>query len=405
MKAWWYGAPIRVRLTALYAAVLALLLVVYASATYLAVRKEFREQLEDQADKEAAGPGTGVNAEERMEEQLREILVVLVGGLPLIVGLAGIGGYVLARRALAPIDQLGAEARRITADRLSERLSVPNQKDEIGRLAAVVNETLGRLEASFDQLRRFTADASHELRTPLSVIRGIGEMGLRETRSPAEYKDAIGSMLEEVDRLTRLVDSLLRLSRADAGTARLSREAVDLGELAGDVVSSLTILAEERQQRLNLAVADHVRVSADRLVLREAFANVIDNAIKYSPVGSTIEVRVARDGSRGTASIADQGSGIPIEHRDRIFDRFYRIDEGRSRAMGGTGLGLAIAKWAVEANGGRISVDSNSGGSVFRLTLPADASERASEPRERSAPTKRRARERVGESEGRSPSD
>src|SRR5206468_7037691 len=180
--------------------------------------------------------------------QLWEILVVLVLGLPVVVVLAGAGGYVLARRALTPIDHLASEARRITADRLHERLSVPNQHDEIGRLAAVINETFARLESSFDQLRRFTADASHELRTPLSVIRGIGEAGLGETRTAAEYKEAMGSMLEEVDRLTNLVDTLLRLSHGDAGRVRLSRKAVDLGELARDVVSSLALLAEERRQ-------------------------------------------------------------------------------------------------------------------------------------------------------------
>src|SRR4051794_17897638 len=145
----------------------------------------------------------------------------------------------MARRALAPIDHLAAEARRITADRLHERLSVPNEHDEIGRLAAVINDTFARLESSFDQLRRFTADASHELRTPLSVIRGIGELALGETRTPAEYKDAIGSMLEEVDRVTHLVDVLLRLSRGDAGTVRLSLEMLDLGDLARDVSASL----------------------------------------------------------------------------------------------------------------------------------------------------------------------
>src|SRR4029453_9114803 len=169
--------------------------------------------------------------EQRVEQQLREILAVLVLGLPVIVVLAGVGGYLLARRALAPTDHLAAEARRITADRLHERLSVPNAHDEIGRLAAVINDTLARLESSFEQLRRFTADASHELRTPLSVIRGIGELGLRETRTPQEYKEALGSMLEEVDRLTRLVDTLLQLSRGEAGTIRLSRDVVDLGDL------------------------------------------------------------------------------------------------------------------------------------------------------------------------------
>lgn len=374
MKRWWSGASIRVRLTALYMAVLSLMLIIYAAATFLAVRQEFREQLEEQLhhdlERQSGGDHPEPDPEERLQQQLREILVVLGLGLPMVVALAGVGGYVLARRALAPIDHLAAEARRITADRLHQRLSVPNEQDEIGRLAAVINDTFARLDASFGQLRRFTADASHELRTPLAVIRGIGEMGLRETRTPAEYKDAIGSMLEEVDRLTRLVDTLLRLSRGDAGTVRLSREIVDLGDLARDVAASLGILAEERQQRLEVAAGAKVRVSADRLVLRDAITNVVDNAIKYSPSGSTIEMRIEADAVDATLSVTDEGPGIPAEHRERIFDRFYRIDEGRSRGSGGAGLGLAIAKWAVEANGGRLSLASSGSGSVFQITLP-----------------------------------
>jgi heavy metal sensor kinase len=369
---WWSTASIRVRLTAWYTAVLALMLVVYATVTFLAVRHEFREELEEQSHADAAGTAEP-SPEERVEQQLGEILVVLVLGLPVIVALAGVGGYVLARRALAPIDHLAGEARRITADRLHERVSVPNAHDEIGRLAAVINDTFARLESSFDQLRRFTADASHELRTPLSVIRGIGELGLGETRTPAEYKEAMGSMLEEVDRLTRLVDTLLQLSRGDAGTIRLSREVFDLGDLARDVASSLSLLADERQQHLDVVATPNVRVSADRLVLRDAVTNLIDNAIKYSPAGSTIRVHVDGGPERATLSVADEGPAIAAEHRDRIFDRFYRIDEGRSREMGGTGLGLAIAKWAVEANGGQIVLDTAATGSVFRINLPRAA--------------------------------
>jgi len=365
---WWSTASIRVRLTAWYTAALSLMLIVYAAAVFVAVRQEFREQLEE--EEHQIEHEDSVTPEERMEAQLREILVVLVLGLPVVVALAGVGGYVLARRALAPIDQLGAEARRMTAERLHERLSVPNARDEIGRLASVINDTLARLESSFDQLRRFTADASHELRTPLSVMRGIGEMGLREPRTPAEYQDAIGSMLEEVDRLTRLVDTLLRLSRGDAGTVRLVRNAVDLGQLTRDVVSSLGILAEERKQRLDLDIRENVHISADRLVLRDAITNVVDNAIKYSPKGSTISVRVSAEGHDAAVTVADEGPGISADHRERVFDRFYRIDEGRSREMGGTGLGLAIARWAVEANGGRISVDSAGRGATFRIVLP-----------------------------------
>ena len=366
---WWSTASIRVRLTAWYTAVLASMLVVYAAVTFLAVRHEFREQLEEeaQADPDHAAE---LGPEERVEQQLGEILVVLVLGLPVIVVLAGGGGYVLARRALAPIDHLAGEARRITAERLHERLSVPNAHDEIGRLAAVINETFARLESSFDQLRRFTADASHELRTPLSVIRGIGELNLAETRTPQEYRDAIGSMLEEVDRLTRLVDTLLRLSRGDAGTVRLSPEVFDLGALARDVAASLGVLVEERRQRLEVEAADGVRVSADRLVLRDAITNLVDNAIKYAPAASTILVAVNGDAQHAVLEVRDEGPGIAPEHRPRIFDRFYRVDEGRSRGLGGTGLGLAIAKWAVEANGGAIGLEPAAAGSTFRIVLP-----------------------------------
>jgi heavy metal sensor kinase len=315
-------------------------------------------------------------SEDRLRAQVREVLIVLVLGLPLVVVLAGAGGYVLARRALTPIDHLASEARRITAERLHERLSVPNQRDEIGRLAAVINETFARLESSFEQLRRFTADASHELRTPLAVIRGIGEAALAETRTAAEYKDAMGSMLEEVDRLTHLVDTLLRLSHGDAGTVRLSRAPLDLGQLTREVVSSLAILAEERSQRLTVDAADHVCVTSDRLVLREAITNVVDNAIKYSPPRSAVDIRVRADGRHARLTVADQGPGIAAEHRGRIFDRFFRLDDARSRERGGTGLGLAIAQWAVEANGGRISVEAGgNGGSLFHIELPINATQ------------------------------
>jgi heavy metal sensor kinase len=371
MTRWWSTASIRVRLTAWYTAALTLMLIVYAGATYLAVRHEFRESLEHEPHLDAGH--VELTAEQVVEQQLGEIAVVLVLGLPVIVALAGLGGYVLARRALLPIDQLAGEARRITAERLHERLSVPNQHDEIGRLAAVINETFARLESSFDQLRRFTADASHELRTPLSVIRGIGELGLAETRTPREYREAMGSMLEEVDRLTRLVDTLLRLSRGDAGTVRLAPEVIDLGALAREVGASLSILAEERRQRLCVEVGDNVRVSADRLVLRDAIANLVDNAIKYGPSGSTILVTVNSDAAHVALRVTDYGPGISPEHRARIFDRFYRVDEGRSRELGGTGLGLAIAKWAVEANGGTIELENTDTGATFRIVLPRAA--------------------------------
>ena len=364
----WSTASIRLRLTAWYSAALTLMLIAYATATFIAVRHEFREELEDEGRAEVTRET--MTADERVEQQLGEILVVLVLGLPVVVLVAGLGGYLLARRALAPIDQLAADARRITAERLGQRLSVENEHDEIGRLTAVMNQTFARLDASFEQLRRFTADASHELRTPLTVIRGIGELGLDGTRTAAEYKEAIGSMLEEVDRLTRLIDTLLRLSRGETGSVRLSPETLDLGDLARQVAASLAILAEERGQRLHVEAPVPVDVLADRIVLRDAIANVVDNAIKYGPISSSIDVRVTGDADAARLTVTDEGPGIPPQHHARIFDRFYRVDEGRSREMGGTGLGLAIAKWAVEANGGTIGVKATGGGSTFSITLP-----------------------------------
>jgi heavy metal sensor kinase len=368
MRRWWRTAPIRARLTAWYSGVMTFMLIVYASATYVAVRHEFYEQLEEKSHVDAGD--VPVDGQDLVEQQLDEILAVLVLGLPLIVGLAGVGGYVLARRALAPIDRLAEDARRITAERLHERLTVANEHDEIGRLAAVINESVARLESSFDRLRRFTADASHELRTPLSVIRGIGELGLVGTRTAAEYKEAIGSMLEDVDRLTRLVETLLQLSRGDAGTVRLSPESLDLSDLARDVAMSLAILAEERGQRLHVDAPEPVPVRADRLILRDAIANLVDNAIKYGPQGSPIDIAVRVHATRAALTVSDRGPGIPAAHRERIFDRFYRVDEGRSRGTGGSGLGLAIAKSAVEANGGEISLVPTDGGATFLITLP-----------------------------------
>ena len=459
MSRGWSATSIRARLTGWYGLVLAGMLAVYATVTYLAVRHEFLEQLDDQLHDDfesaegvlarttdgrvvwtgeqhrdpdveferayevwsASGEqihrsGTSValpplviaaatspyrydtvsasgqrwrtlsspvtidgysvvlrvsRSEERVLEQLREVLVVLVLGVPLVVVLAAAGGYMLARRALAPIDHLASEARRITAERLHERLSVPNERDEIGRLAAVINDTYARLEASFDQLRRFTADASHELRTPLAIVRGIGEATVGERRSPPEYEEAIGSMLEEVDRMSNLVDTLLRLSRADIGAIRVSEEVVDLGRLTRDVASSLGILAEERSQKVVIDSAGGVFACVDPIVVREAIANVLDNAIKYGPVGSTVGIRVARSGSHALIVIADEGPGVSLEHRERIFHRFFRVDEARSRDAGGAGLGLAIAKWAVDIHGGHITVDQRAtGGAEFRILLP-----------------------------------
>jgi heavy metal sensor kinase len=306
-------------------------------------------------------------SEAAMLQELRDLQLIFVFGLPLAVALAGLGGYVFARRALLPIEQMTDRARTITAERLSDRLPVDNAENEMGRLASVFNETLSRLEASFLQMRRFTADVSHELRTPLTAIRSVGEVGLRGHRDEAAYRAIIGSMLEEVDRLASLVDRLLTLSRAETGQASLVREAVDLARLADDVVAHLAVLAEEKGQTMTVEREAMPLVSGDRLVLRQAFINMVDNAIKYTPRGGRIRIRLGEAGGDALVDVMDSGPGVTPDAQAHIFDRFYRGSEHE----GGTGLGLSLSKGAIEALGGRLTLEhSGPGGSVFRVTLP-----------------------------------
>jgi len=308
----------------------------------------------------------------RLRDELKTLLLVLGSGFPIAVGIAACGGYALARRALASVGKMADRARTITAERLGERLPVVTPDDELGHLATVFNETFARIERSFEQLRRFTADASHELRTPLTAIRSVGEVGLREHHNERGYREIIGSMLEEADRLGHLVESLLTLSHADAGQVKLRLECVDLAELAREVVNHLGILAEEKRQFLSVEGGVGVYATGDRLVLRQAVINLVDNAIKYSPEGGRVRVLVRNQPNGPTLEVIDTGPGIAAEHQEYIFDRFYRVDKARSRELGGTGLGLSIVRWAVEVHGGCIELESEEGkGSLFRIRLPS----------------------------------
>jgi heavy metal sensor kinase len=307
-------------------------------------------------------------SEAGMRDELEQLALILAFGLPLAVAAAGLGGYTLARRALLPVERMTDRARLITAERLSDRLPVENPDDEMGRLAIVFNETLGRLEASFEQMRRFTADVSHQLRTPLTAIRSVGEVGLREHRDSAAYRTIIGSMLEEADRLASLVDRLLTLSRAETRQARLSVDEFDVCELAGEVASHLDVLAEEQGQAIEVEHVGAPHAYADRFVVRQALINLVDNAIKFSPAGGRIRIRVAETPSDAIIDVIDTGRGIEPSARDRIFDRFFRAADSDTT---GAGLGLSIAKGAVEATGGRLTlVVSGAEGSTFRIALP-----------------------------------
>jgi heavy metal sensor kinase len=310
-------------------------------------------------------------SEAPMRAELRQLVLIFVLGLPVAVAVAGLGGYTLATRALRPVERMSERARLISAERLSDRLPVDDPEDEMGRLAAVFNETLGRLERSFEQMRQFTADVSHELRTPLTSIRSVGEVGLRERRDETAYRGIIGSMLEEADRLASLVDRLLTLSRAETGQAHISAGDFDLRALADEVAGHLGVLAEEKRQGITVEGPGAPHAYADRFVIRQAVISLVDNAIKFSPSGGRVVLRVGETADAATLDVVDSGSGIDASARERIFDRFFR-----THAAGGTGagLGLSIAKGAVEANGGRLTlVSSGADGSTFRITLPRAA--------------------------------
>ena len=309
-------------------------------------------------------------SEAAMRGQIRTVALILLLGLPLAVATAGLGGYALARGALAPIERMTERAETITAERLSDRLPVSNPDNEMGRLATVFNATLARLQESFDQMRRFTADVSHELRTPLTAIRSVGEVGLRGRRDKGEYRAIIGSMLEEVDRLAGLVDRLLTLSRAETGQAALSIEAIGLKDLADGVVADLTVLAEEKSQQVVIEAHGSPRGLGDRLMVRQALINLVDNAIKFGPAGSGIVIRVGESQASAVVDVIDRGPGVPAAARDHIFDRFFRAGSGATDVTG-TGLGLSIAKSAVETTGGTLTLEQSSEqGSTFRITLP-----------------------------------
>lgn len=305
--------------------------------------------------------------QESYSKTLKALGLVIALILPILTASSLLIGYLISGRVLAPVALITAKAREINAENLAERLPVGTDDNEFNRLATVFNQTFARLEGSFERLRRFTSDASHELRTPLTAIRSIGETALQRQEMDQTCREVIGSMLEETDRLVQTVESLLLLSRADS--AALQKTPVDLGTLLSDVIEFITVLAEEKQQQLVFQSEPDLTLLTDACLLRRAFLNLIDNAIKHTPELTTVTVTCYRTGIGQIAvDVADQGPGIPESERSRIFDRFYRIDTGRSRERGGTGLGLAIAKAAVEAHKGSISLLKNpEGGSLFRV--------------------------------------
>ena len=310
---------------------------------------------------------------ENMYSTLNRFVLIMAALFPLGLILAGGGGWLLARRALAPVDHMTRAAQRISGEHLTERLLETGTGDELDRLARTLNEMLTRLDESFRQVRQFSADASHELQTPLTIIKGEIEVALRSGRTPEEYQQVLTSSLEEIERISRLVEGLLLLARADSGVLRMDHKPVALDELVAEVAAQMQKKANGQGVSLHLEDLAPVTISGDREQLQRLLLNLIDNAIKYTPAGGSVSLSLRADDGQAQISITDTGIGLSAAEQAQIFTRFYRAAAARSQSGGGAGLGLCIAQSIAEAHGGKIQVLSHPGqGSTFTVVLPEE---------------------------------
>jgi len=308
-----------------------------------------------------------------LRDLLDNLYVIFLILIPIALAVSFIGGLALAKKSLQPVDEITRHARRITAENLDQVIAVPNVDDEIGRLGATINDMIRRLHESFARVRQFSADASHELRTPLTVVRGEIELALRTKKSPDEYRRVMESTLEEVLRLTSIIDNLLTLAKADQEKVHAELTEVELHHLVDELYEDSTILAGSKNITLTLRSNTPITMVGDKGRLRQLFLNLVDNAVKYTPSGGSVTLALERQGNEAVFEVSDTGIGIPQTELGKIFDRFYRVDKARSRELGGTGLGLSIAKWIVELHRGSITVTSEpQKGSTFTVHLPID---------------------------------
>jgi len=313
-------------------------------------------------------------------ERFRYILILAVLAT---IALAGGGGFFLAKRAFKPVEQITRTAREIEESDLSRRIKVRSE-DELGRLASTLNQMIARLERAFSRQRQFTADASHELRTPLAVIQAESTLALRKKRAESDYRKSLGLISREVSHMSALVDKLLFLARSDTGKEQLNLEAVNLKELLADLASETEVLCQEKGLQLKLGPLENLVVKGDKVELKQLFFNLLDNAIRYTPIGGSVTVSVERKRETAVVAIEDSGIGIPEEHIPHIFERFYRVDKARSRAEGGSGLGLSICQHIAEVHCGRIEVESQIGkGSTFSVSLPLPESSQSNNDKQK----------------------
>jgi heavy metal sensor kinase len=296
---------------------------------------------------------------------------VLLLATPLLLALAGVGGYLVAKRSLAPLGWMAEQARRISGSNLDARLEIGRAAEELETLSGSFNELLARLDQTFGSMRRFVADASHELRTPIAVIRGEADVALSQDRSAAAYRETLTVILDESRRLSRLVDDLLNLARADAGNVQLQTREFYFGDLLQDCCRSAQVLAVARGIAMDWQSPEDVPYRGDEELLHRLVMNLLDNAIRHTPPGGRVVVVLETHDTDLRIRVSDTGTGIAPEALPHLFERFYRGDKARSRQDGGFGLGLAIVKWVAESHRGSVDVVSKVGaGSTFTVSLP-----------------------------------
>ena len=302
---------------------------------------------------------------------LHGLVVTLVLGLPVVMALAILGGYILVRRALSPVQRITQVAQEITLSHLERRLPEVDSGDEIANLTVALNQMIARLDESFQNNNRFTADASHDLRTPLTILRGELESLVVDPDMPAGLRDKLGSLLEEIERLVKIVEGLFALSRLDMGEAQVERAQFNLAALAETTAEQMILLAEERKIALSCEASGVVEVKGDRTRLKQALVNLLDNAIKYTPEGGKIALSVKAEDGVAKMEVADNGIGIEEEALPHVFKRFFRAPNVRDSDIQGSGLGLAIIQAICNAHGGAVSVvNTRPSGCRFTIELP-----------------------------------
>jgi len=304
-------------------------------------------------------------------EALERFRLILLLVAPLLLIGAGLGGYLISRRALNPVDRITAAAESISISNLSDRLGVPKTSDELQRLSETLNRMLSRLNSAVQRISQFTADASHELRAPISLIRATAELAVHHKRTNDEYHEDMVQILAESERTSRLIDSLLLLARADAGGAELQHELTDVSTSVREATDQARTLAANKRIEMVTELDGPIVVHGDGEALRRLSFILVDNAIKYSPEGGRVQVGLRAVDGKAVITVSDSGIGISESDLPHIFDRFWRADKVRSRATGGAGLGLSIARWIVDEHHGTIEVESKSGqGSTFSARMP-----------------------------------